>query len=306
MAIQGVMNNFKGRNIILSSVEHDSVLEPAKNYKYNLIAVNKKGQINTNDLIKKINKNTVLVSIQLASNEIGTIQPIKEIYQLISTIRKNRLKAGNETPIYLHTDACQAVNYLDVNVSRLGVDLMTINGGKIYGPKGSGVLFIKAGTKIKPLIYGGGQEFGLRSGTENLVGIVGLAKAIDITLSTRTKEAERLRKINQYFYTELLKTISNSNLNGSKNNRLPNNSNITFKGIDNERLIMRLDMMGLACSAGSACSASSGVPSHVLRAIGLSDVSARSSVRFSMGRQTTKNDIDKAIKIINQAIQLEQ
>jgi cysteine desulfurase len=306
LAIQGVMSNFKNANLLISKIEHDSIIEPAKNYQSKLVKVNSKGLIDLKDLEQKINQHTVLVSIQLANNEIGTIQPFKQIAELIVKVRKDRQKSGNSLPIYLHSDACQAVNYLDINSSRLGVDLLSINGGKIYGPKGSGALFVRAGTSIKPIIYGGGQEFGLRSGTENIAGIVGLAKAFDIAQNTRAEESKRLTQLSQHFHKSIFKYFPITSLNGPIKNRLPNNINLTFKGIDNERLIMRLDMMGVYCSAGSACSASSGVPSHVLRAIGLSDELARSSVRFSFGRQTTEEHIDKAIKIIVQAVRLEQ
>lgn len=306
LAIQGVMESFDKANILVSEIEHDSVLEPAKKYDHRLIKVDKFGRALIDDLAKKIDENTVLVSIQLANNEIGTIQPLKKISSLISEIRASRLEKGNELPIYLHTDACQAVNYIDINAARLGVDLMSVNGGKIYGPKGSGALFVRAGVRLKPLIYGGGQELGYRSGTENLAAAAGLAEALNITQKMRANEAKRLTELNDYFKKTVLDAIPSATYNGLHNNRLPNNLNFTFTGIDNERLIMRLDMEGVACSAGSACSASSDTPSHVLRAIGLTDEDARSSIRISMGRKTTKKDVDEAVKILVRIIELEQ
>lgn len=306
LAVHGIMQCFDGANMLASEIEHDSILKPAEKYSHKIIKVDKIGRILLDDLAKKIDDKTVLVSVQLANNEIGTIQPIKKISSLIDEIRKNRLERGIKLPIYLHTDACQALNYVDINAARLGVDLISVNGGKIYGPKGSGALFVRAGIKLMPIIEGGGQELGYRSGTENLAGATGLAEALKITQAMRDDEVKRIGGLNDYFKKTVARTIPLATYNGPAKNRLPNNLNFTFTGIDNERLIMRLDMLGIACSAGSACSASSESPSHVLRAIGLTDEAARSSLRFSIGRQTTKKDIDIAIKFLAQSIELEQ
>lgn len=291
LAIHGVMQQFPGKNMLVSQIEHDSVLEPAKTYDHELISVNPDGIVDVQDLRRRINDETVLVSVMYANNEIGTVQPIREIARVIADVKSARAKKGNDLPIYLHTDAAQASNYLDMHVSKLGVDLMSVNGGKIYGPKQTGFLYIKTGTKLQPQVLGGGQERSLRSGTENVAGIIGLSKALQLVTERKKTEIERLSKLQQQFMTELQKAIPAAEINGSLKHRLPNNVHVTILGIDNERIMMELDERGIMCATGSACSASSDEPSHVLSAIGLSDEQAQSSLRFTMGAYTTKQDI---------------
>jgi cysteine desulfurase len=209
--------------------------------------------------------------------------------------RSIRQKRTTDLPIYLHTDACQASNYLDLHASRLGVDLMTVNGGKIYGPKQSGFLFLKSGITLSPQILGGGQERGLRSGTENVPAIIGLSTAFDKSQTIKSDESMRLGDLQSYFIAQLELHIPRAIVNGSVKHRLPNNVHITIPDSDNERLLFALDEAGIMAAAGSACSASSQTPSHVLKAIGLSDKDARSSLRFSMGRQTKKSEVDQII-----------
>jgi len=295
LAINGVMQAFPDANVLVSAIEHESVLKPAEHYKHKIIKVRPDGRIDDDDLAKKIDDKTVLVSVMYANNEIGTIQPLKEVAKIIDQIRLQRAKSNNKLPIYFHTDACQAVNYLDLHVHRLGVDLMTINGGKIYGPKQSGALFIKTGTKISPQILGGGQEYGLRSGTENVPAIIGLTKALDIVQTMRHDESDRIRLLQQFFISQLQEKIPVAIINGSKTHRLPNNIHLTIPGHDNERLMMALDEKGIICGVGSACKASNDEPSHVLGAIGISKKDAEATLRFSMGRTTTKSDIIKVI-----------
>ena len=295
LAIQGIMHIFPDANMIVSAIEHESVLSPASQFKSKAAPVDKQGIIDVQSLEKLINDHTVLVSVMYANNEVGSIQPISKIAQVIDDVRKKRRKTGNSLPIYLHTDACQAANYLDLHTARLGVDLMTLNGGKIYGPKQSGVLFIKSGTRISPLIFGGGQERGLRSGTENVAASIGFSLALNIAQENRYDEGKRMQALQQYFLEQLENKLPTVIVNGSLKKRLPNNVHITISETDNERLLIRLDEAGILAAAGSACSASSEEPSHVLRAMGVNDKAAQASLRFSMGRYTSKADIDKAV-----------
>lgn len=297
LAIHGIMSLHPKANLVISSIEHESVLAPAKQYPHQLASVQPDGRIDLDDLRAKINEQTVLVSIMYANNEIGSVQPIREVAQLVADIRKKRGLQG--LPLYLHTDACQAANYLDLHVARLGVDLMTLNGGKIYGPKQSGVLFMKAGLQLHPLIAGGGQEYGLRSGTENVAAIMGFSKALSLVQADHHEEAHRLRTLQQHFFHGLAKAVPAAVINGSRKHRLPNNIHFTLPGSDNERLLMELDEAGIQAAAGSACSASNETPSHVLRAIGLDDEEARASLRLTMGRQTTIDQLDRVLDTLS-------
>jgi cysteine desulfurase len=298
LAISGIMQRFPKGEVLVSSIEHDSIIAPAEQYNCNKIASTSKGIIDVNDLKKKITSKTILVSVMFVNNELGTVQPLRDIAKLINDERGRRLKEGNKLPIYFHTDAAQAGNFLDLHTSRLGIDLMSLNGGKIYGPKQTGILYVKAGIELKSLILGGGQEQGLRSGTENVPGFVGLAKALDIAQKNREKESRRLKELRNLFVSELVKNIPSAEVNGSSKHQAPHIVHVTFSGVDNERLMMELDERGVQCAVGSACSASSAKPSHVLGAIGMSDKHARSSLRFSMGRGTTKKEILKTVKLL--------
>jgi cysteine desulfurase len=301
LAINGIMQQYLDKELVVSAIEHDAIIEVAKDYNHKIAKVSQKAEIDTEDLFKKINDNTVLVSIMYANNEVGTIQPIAKIAQKIEEIRQNRKKNGIDLPLYFHTDASQAPNYLDIHVSRLGVDLMTINGGKIYGPKQSGLLFVKSGIVLKPQIQGGGQERNLRSGTENIPGIMGLAKALEISQDKRANETQRLQKLQEFFETQLTDVIQGVIINGSAN-KLVNNVHITVPGIDNERVIMELDEQGIMAAVGSACSASNDEPSHVLMAVGLTRAAAQSSIRFTFGRQTTQKDLEYTVKMLSDIV----
>ena len=290
LAVHGIMREFQGCNIVMSAIEHASVRQPAQTYDHRVIAVHPDGQLNLQDLEQKIDDRTVLISIMQANNEIGTIQPIREVVKFVQAIRNHR-KGRTSLPLYVHTDACQAANYLDLHVSRIGVDLMTINGGKIYGPKQSGALYIRSGTRLSPLFNGGGQEREMRPGTENVAGIVGLAAALDMVQSNRQEESRRMKILQTYFFKEIEKRLPSSYINGSRNNRLANNVHMTLPGLDNERLLMELDHYGIQAAAGSACSASEELASYTLKAIGIDEQDARSSLRFSMGRHTTEQEI---------------
>ncbi len=289
-------------HIITSNIEHHAVLYPCEQlekegFKVTSSKVDKDGILLLEDFKKVITDETVLISIMYANNEIGTIQPIEEIGKIIKEIRANRFKRNISTPIYFHTDACQAAGYLDLDVQKLGVDLLTLNGSKIYGPKGTGVLYVKAGTKIDPIVFGGGQENGKRSGTENISGIIGLAKALEISQATG-KESAKEAKLRDYFIKEVSKKVSKVVLNGHAQKRLPNNINISILDIEGEAMLLWLDKYGIYCSTGSACDSQSLEPSHVILALSRPYEYANGNLRFTLGRSTTKKDLDYVLKVL--------
>jgi len=295
LAIAGVMQTFPEGNLVISSIEHDSIRSPASNYKHKECPVNPKGIVDADNLLDLIDDQTVLVSVMYANNEIGSIQPIRKISHALEKISAERKRKGNKLPLYFHTDAAQAANYLDLHAHRLGVDLMSLNGGKIYGPKQSGLLYVRGGIILRPQITGGGQERKLRSGTENVPGIIGLAEALKIAAGMQNEETVRMKQLQAFFMSEISAKIPQAEFNGSLKNRLPNNVHITIPGQDNERLLILLDEQGICAAAGSACSASHEEPSHVLRAIGLDDDQIHASIRFTMGKFTKKQDISDLI-----------
>ena len=298
LAISGIMSKYPEANIVVSEVEHDSVLIPAKRYRHKIAPVHEDGRLQIEKFKNLIDDQTVLVSVMYANNEVGTIQPIREVAQLVAQIRKYRKEKAIEMPIYLHTDACQAANYLDLHVERLGVDLMTLNGGKIYGPKQSGALYVGSRLQLVPLIHGGGQERNLRSGTENVAGIIGFAAALDGAQSNRHEEAQKQQEMQKQLISNLEKEIPSIKFNGTFKHRLPNNLHLTITGEDNERLVFGLDEKGILVAAGSACSASNDEPSHVLKAIGRNEKEARASLRISMGRSTKFEDLEEFVKVL--------
>ncbi|MBI2591943.1 cysteine desulfurase [Candidatus Saccharibacteria bacterium] len=308
LAIQGVMRSYPDGEILVSAIEHESVLGPAGLFKCREIPVDQNGRVVLKELEKMINTRTVLISVGLVNNEIGTTQSLKDISNLLKAVKihRERIHGASKLPLYLHTDAAQAPSYFDLHVSRLGVDLLTINGAKIYGPKQSGALYIKAGTKLQPLILGGGQESNLRSGTENVAAAIGLATVLDKVQQARIKEFRRVASLRELFLDGLAK-IPGASVNGSQKYVSPHIVSVKLAGHDNERLMMELDERGVQVAVGSACSAlrqtaqgsaSGDKPSHVLSAIGLSDEEARSTLRFSFGRQTTKPDIETALRLL--------
>lgn len=302
LAIHGTMRHYPGSNAVTAATEHDSVLVPARRYECRETRVHKDGRVDLDDLSSKIDDKTVLVSIGYANNEIGTVQPIPDISRLLDEVRAKRRASENELPLYFHTDACQAANYLDLHVARLGVDMMTLDGSKIYGPKQSGCLYVKRGVVLQPLIDGGHQELGLRGGTENIAGNIGFAKALDFVQKIRRDETERMQKLQQNFLNALEETFPHMTINGSRKYRLPNNVHLTFPGQDNERLLIELDEAGIFAAAGSACNASDAGVSHVLEAIGLSETEARASIRFAMGRNTTAEEVSQTVRTLHKLI----
>ncbi|MEK7662508.1 MAG: cysteine desulfurase family protein [Patescibacteria group bacterium] len=306
-------HKIKNPEIITSAIEHEAVLGACRSFekygvKVHYIKPEENGIIKTGEITKYLNKNTVLVSIMYANNEIGTIQPIKEIGRAvklwkISQTKNLKLKTDNY-PLF-HTDAVQASNYLNLDVNSLGVQLLTLNSAKIYGPKGIAVLYVKKGVELEPIIYGGGQERGLRAGTENVPLIAGLAKAFSIAQAMKDKESKRLIGLRDYFITELLSLSPHISLNGDARRRLPNNINIRIDGIDNEFFVIQLDENGISASTQSACISASGQGSHVILSLGKTEKEAKESIRFSLGRSTTKKEIDYTLKTINNLLKAE-
>ena len=282
-------------HIVTTDIEHAAILECANQFR---AKVDTDGRVNLKDLRKKITSDTDLVSVGYANSEIGTIQPIKEIAEIIREERAKRLKVGNKMPIYFHTDASAVAGLLDLKVSRLGVDLMTVNSSKCYGPKQVGALYVKTGISLKPLIRGGGQEMGLRSGTENVAGAIGFAVALEQAERKRKSEVKRLSILRDDLDRFIMNEFDSVRINSGSKYRLPNIINFSLPGLDGERTVFALDFAGLMCATGSACSANKGVRSHVLEAIGLTDREIDGSIRMSLGRFTTKKDIEKIKKIL--------
>jgi cysteine desulfurase len=298
-AIKGVAHALrqKGNHIITSQIEHHAVLYTCKFLEKNgcrvtYLPVDKFGIVKLDDLEKSISPQTILISIMHANNEIGSIQPIREIGEIT---RKNR--------ILFHTDAVQTFGHIPVNVNELNVDLLSISAHKFYGPKGVGALYIRRGSKITPLIHGGDQERRRRASTENVPGIIGMGKAVEIALATMKNETDRQSKLRDEFTQTILNKIDDAILNGHPTNRLPNNINISFVGIEGESILLNLDMEGIAASTGSACSSSSLEPSHVLLATGLSHEFAHGSVRFTMGKNTTREELDYVAEVLPGIVQ---
>lgn len=305
LAIQGILNASATRSphVITSPVEHSAVLECLKNpkllnLKVSYLKVDSQGQIDMHEVFKQVTPQTVLVSIMLANNEVGTIYPIAEIARKLGQLNKERI-AKKLPRIYFHSDACQGLGLISAGIPSLGVDLLTLNGSKIYGPKQTGLLYIKKGTNINPIILGGGQEKGLRSGTENVAGIVGFGKAIELYLKGFKKENLRLRKLQKYFLDKVSKQLPTVKINGPLGeSRLANNINLTLPGIEAESLMFYLDQEGIQVSSGSACSNITQEPSHVLLSMDLSKEDAKSSFRITTGIHTTKSDLDYLLKTL--------
>ena len=303
--VRSAIKKMKGEkpHLIITEIEHPAVMEAARRLEIEgaeltILPVLKSGLINAQSVRAALKPNTVLVSIMFANNEIGTILPISKISKEIQDY-KNKLGRDKFTYPYFHTDASQAVNYFSVQVEKLGVDLMTIDAGKFYGPKGVGVLYKKHSVDIEPIIFGGSQESGLRAGTENVAGIVGCAEAFAIAQKNREKESNRLLKLQLYFIEEILKVFPNATLNGDLRQRLPNNVNICIPGSNAEFLVLALDAKNVYVSSTTACkSLGDNSYSYVVDAIGKKDCAA-SSIRFSFGTDTTKYKLKKVIKILS-------
>lgn len=295
LAVKGLAFRQKKGHIITQKTEHHAILHPLEwlekqGFEVTYLDVDEEGLIKAEDIKAAIKPETFLVSIMYANNEIGTIFPIKEIS-----------KVCKEHNVLLHTDACQVGNTLTVDVKELGVDMMTLNGSKLYGPKGVGLLYIKRGILIDPLIHGGSQEQKKRAGTENVPGIVGFATALELAQKNKDVENQRMTALRDHLIDKLL-TIRHSRINGPKNERLANNINISFQGVEGESIILYLNEHGICASTGSACSSGSLEPSHVITSIGREGDYIHGSVRFSLGHYNTKEDVDEIINVLPEII----
>ncbi len=292
--------------VLISAVEHPSILENAKQKNYQVIAVDNSGRVNLDDLRAKITPNTQLVSICLASSELGTIQPLSDISRIIAEERTRRAFAGEKTPIYLHSDASQGLGLMEVKVSRLGVDLLTINAAKVYGPKGIGALYVGHSVRLKPQTHGGGQELGLRSGTENVPATIAFATAILEAEKHLAGERKRLTDLRAKFKKMLVEKIEGVEFLGKEKTQLANFMPISVPGLDAERLIFALEEYEVYLSTGAACAASKGEKSPTLRAIGLSDAQIAGSLRITLGRPTGLDDVEKASDAIADVVAKER
>ena len=293
----GISSQFPDSQIITSSIEHDAILEPCKKlisngFQVNYLSVDKSGIINTMDLKNTISKKTSLVSIMFGNNEVGTIQPISEI-----------VKICHENKVVFHTDAVQAVGKVAIDVKELGVDLLSISSHKLHGPKGVGALYIKDGVKINPVILGGGQEFRLRSGTENVASIVGFGQACEIAQNNLIENSSLIKKLQTLLVKRVLDEIPEVTFNGHSEYRLSNNAHFTFLGVSGEDLIIKLDEYGVAASTGSACSVNTQKASHVLESMGFSLEQITGSLRLTVGIFNTENEINKTVDILKKVVE---
>lgn len=291
-ALYGISEKRPNSQIITSLIEHDAILEPCKRLAKNgydvvYISVDDKGMVNLEVLEKSLSDNTCLVSIMFANNEVGTIEPISKIAKLC-----------NEKNIPFHTDAIQAIGKIPIDVKKLGIDLLSISSHKINGPKGIGALYVRKGIDIDPIILGGGQENGLRSGTENVANIVGFGKACEIANLNLSENISHMKKLRDILVLKILKEIPGVTLNGHPENRLPNNAHFTFLGVAGEDLIIKLDEYGIAASTGSACSVHTQKASHVLEAMGYSYEQITGSLRLTLGLYNTESQIDETVNIL--------
>jgi len=299
LALKGIAfaNKDKGRHILISSIEHESVLQAGEwlkkeGFEVEELKVDSYGLVDLDDLKRKIKKETILVSVIFVNNEIGTKQDIEKIGKICR-------KKG----VFFHTDAVQAFGKIPIDVKKMNIDLLSASSHKIYGPKGAAFLYCKKGIKIIPLLHGGGQEFGLRSSTVNLPSIVGFGKAAEICQREMKKETERIEKLRNFFVKEILSQIKGVHLNGHPEKRVPHIVNFWLEGIEGESLVLRLDLEGICVSTGSACSSFSLEPSYVLLALGLKPWQAHGSLRFSFGRLTKKEDLIFTVKTLKKIVE---
>ena len=296
-AIYGIVSQSRGKHIITSAIEHDAILEPCKRLekegcRISFLPVDKHGFVNPEDLRKEISNDTCLITIMYANNEVGTIQSIKKMVQI-----------AREKNIIFHTDAIQAVGKIPIDVKDLGVDLLSISSHKINGPKGVGALYIKNGVTISPLILGGGQENGLRSGTENVASIIGFGMACELAKNNMNENTDYLKKLTAKLTTRVLHEIPATTLNGHPDMRTPNNTHFTFLGVNGEDLIIKLDENKISASTGSACSVKIQKASHVLKAMGFSHEQVTGSLRLTVGITNTEQEIDQTVDVLKNVVQ---
>jgi cysteine desulfurase len=284
-------------HIITTAMEHEAVLNACQaleksGVRITFLATNREGQIDLDELRRAIQPETVLITIMHANNELGTVQPLEEIGRI-----------AKEWDIYFHTDAVQSAGKLPIEVNALQVDLLGLSGHKFYAPKGVGALYIRGGTRLRQLLYGGHHQRGFRPGTENVAGIVGLGKAAEIARESLAADARRVSTLRDKLEQGLLARVPHARVNGGAAPRIPNTTNLVFPGIEGEALLIALDLKGLACSTGAACSSGAVEPSHVLTALGLPSEEARASLRFSLGRHTTEQEIDFTLQVVPSAVE---
>lgn len=281
-------------HVVISTVEHQSVLAAASRHEHTAVPVDKNGRVDPASIKNAVRPDTWLISIGLANNEVGTIQPLSKIADVIKKIRTERLNEGNTTPLYLHSDASQGAGQLDLHVTRLGADMLTLNAAKVYGPKQVGLLYAARSVQLQPQILGGGQEAGLRSGTENVGGVIGFAEALNRADKKRQSEVTRLSGLRDRLQKKLVDTFHDLVVSGHPKHRLAGHLHVSFPGLDAERLIFGLEARGVLVATGSACAANKGTRSHVLVAIGLDDATADGSLRISLGKDNDESSIDQA------------
>lgn len=292
LAIIGTVraNRDRGNHVVTTNIEHHAVLEPChylekEGFKVTYLPVDGRGFVDPEQVREAVTPATILVSVMHANNEVGTVQPLAEISAVC-----------REAGIYLHSDAVQTMGALDVDVDRLGVDMLSISAHKLYGPKGTGCLYVRRGVNIEGIMLGGGQERGMRSGTENVAGIVGLGKAMELAAREWRERSEQVRPLRDRLIEGILVRIPYSELNGGREKRLPNNVNVRFRFIEGEAICLKLDLLGVAASTGSACSSVSGEASHVLLALGVPQEEAHGSLRLTLGRENTAEDVDYVLE----------
>ena len=297
LAVLGAAASAERKGVVTSAVEHKAVLDPCaylhkQGHPVTVLPVDRHGRVDLAALEAAARADVALVSLMLANNDTGTLQPVAEA-----------ARAVKACGALVHSDAVQAAGKLPIDVNKLGVSLLSFSSHKIHGPKGAGALFVRYGVRLAPLVHGGRQERTLRPGTENVPAIVGFGKACELARTRLEADARRVAALRDHFEAQLLTRVAGTSINGGSN-RLPNTSNIAFAGLDGEAITINLDMMGMAVSTGAACSSADKTPSHVLVAMGQSTAEARSSVRFSFGRDTTDEDIDQATSLVVQAVNL--
>jgi len=304
LALRGIAeaHGDNGRHIITTKIEHPAVLATCEalegvGYRVTYLPVSRNGIVSIDDIRQALSDDTILISVMLANNETGTIQPIEEIAGVITEARARGLDH-----LHFHTDAVQAVGKIPVDVNRLGVDLLSLSGHKIHGPKGIGALFVRKGTRLAKLLHGGHHERDRRAGTENVPGIVGLGRAAELARTQLDGRMNRMRDLRDYLEQEVISRYPGVRVNGDKQQRVPNVSNMSFDGIDGESLLIALDLKGIAVSTGSACASGSLEPSHVLQALGLTREEVRGSLRFSLGAFNTRDEIDYGVAVLAETV----
>lgn len=293
-------------HVVVASIEHDAVLQSARQHDHTLVPVTEQGIVTPEAVVKAIRDDTEIVSIALANSELGTVQPIRKIAASIKQVREKRLASGNTTPLHFHCDASQGISVFDVHVARLGVDMLTLNAGKIYGPKQVGLLWASSRAQLKPIVMGGGQESGLRSGTENVAGVIGFARALELAVEERDHQVDHLRNLSELLRNKLQAAFLDIVFSGSRKHQLPGFVHVSFPGVDAERLVFALEARGVCVATGSACAANKNTRSHVLRAIGCSDEIADGSLRLTLGHLSNNHNVQRGADIIIEEVTRER